>query len=385
MPRLSHFRLTHEACNKAEVPDNSARLIRCSEIRGLALRVSPIGKKTFVFAYSIAGRERRMTLGEFGPWTLARAKRRAAELRRTVDLGLDPLAEKQQDRDAPNLSDVWVWYQQHFFAKQSEAHKRDLKASWEKHILPHFGSKTKLKEVSKAGIQRFLDNLSQTNGPVLANRCHSHLRSVLQKAVNDGWIDANPARGGIQRNVENGRERYLSREEFVALCRTLEAQRGDPSADAIYVLALTGARKSQTLQMRWADLDLTNAVWFAPAASTKSKKPQKVFLNSKVLAVLQERWMKRQSEVYVFPSNSSSGHLNEVRKTWSSVKAEAKIENCRLHDLRHTFASFLVSDGKSLEVIGAMLGHTQAQTTKRYAHLRDEALKDASESIAFIA
>ncbi len=385
MPRLSSQRLTQKFCVNAPAPIGSAKTIRCSEIRGLGLKVSPSGNRTFTFSYSFEGRERRMTIGQLGVWTLAGAKKRAAELRKEIDNGRDPLAKKIAAKNAPTLAETWRWYQVHFFEGLSESHKRDLKASWERTIIPYFGASTKLQQLSKAGIQSFVDKTSTLRGGVFANRCHSYLRSVLEKAKHDKWIEMNPAAGGIRRNPEHGRERYLSEQEFGRLTEVLKRRRGDSSADAITVIMFTGVRKSQALQMQWKDIDFDQSIWTCPSASTKNRKPHRVQLSSLALELLKQRSKIATSKRFVFPGNGATGHLREVRKTWASIKREAKITDCRLHDLRHTFASFLVSNGKSLEMIGAMLGHSQMQTTKRYAHLRDDPLKEAAESIARLA
>lgn len=381
MPRLSSTRLTQKICSEIAAPVTSSKIYRCSGTRGLGLKVTAKGRKTFVFSYSIAGRERRITLGEFGAWTLARAKKRVVELRRLVDQGIDPLAQKEAERKAPTMKSVWSWYTDHFLLKHSQSHKRDLSAAWEKIILPYFGNQTKLQNLSKAGIQAFLDRVTRERGEVTSNRCHSYLRSVLQKAHNDGLLASNPAAGGITRNGEQGRERFLTQKEFADLLAALLSRPDDTSAHAILMIALTGARKGQVLSMRWADINLKEAVWTAPASTTKTKRTHRVFLNSLALKLLKKRAFEAADQPFVFPSHSIAGHLLSVRKTWRSATATANIHNCRIHDLRHTFASFLVSEGKSLEMIGALLGHSQTQTTKRYAHLFDDPLRRASEAI----
>jgi integrase len=382
MPKLSNIELTQKFCVDASIPERSAKTYRCSKVRGLALKVSPTGKKTFVFCYSNNGRERRTTIGEFGTWTLARAKKQVFDLRRSLDQGMDPLETKREARSAPTITMVWNWYTKHFIGNLSESHKRDLASSWENAIIPFFGAHTKLRDLSKASIQAFVDKTANDRGDVSANRYHSYLRSVLGKAKNDGWIVDNPASGGIRRNPEYGRERHLSQEEFQNLSKAMEKKRGQTAADAIAIMMFTGARKTQVLKMKWDDLDLVAGVWIARPSSTKSRRPLRVQLNTVALDVLANRQKDGEVDVFVFPGPSSAGYLKDVRKTWNELRQEAKIDDCRLHDLRHTFASFLVSGGKSLELIGAMLGHSQMQTTKRYSHLKDAPLKEASESIA---
>ena len=382
MPRKSSIRLTQQLCDSVEPPTKSARLYRCSNTTGLGLKVYPSGRKAFVFSYMAPDkREKRITIGEFGPWKVGAAKKRAEELRKLVDQGIDPAIEKRAERDAVGLREYWHWYRDNLLVKRSEAHQRDFNASWERKILSHLGPHTKLKQLSHADIQAFLDRVTIESGPIYSNRCHSHLRVVLGRAEADGLIPKNPAGKGIIRNPEEARERYLTNAEMKRLSEALRARRGKASFDAIALLILTGARKSEVLGMRWQEVDLGNGNWDIPSAKTKQKRRLRVHLSSGSIDILKLRRSQIPKAEFVFPSGGRSGHLTEVRKTFRALLEECGIEDCRLHDLRHSFASLLVSKGASLEVIGALLGHTQAHTTKRYAHLYDEALREAAQSV----
>lgn len=323
-----------------------------------------------------------MTVGKLGPWTLAAAKRHVDDMRRELDRGHDPLAEKKFVREAPSVIDVWNWYSKHFLSRLSKSHNRDLSASWERKIIPHFGAPTKLHELSRAEIQSFVDRVTTDAGPVMANRCHSYLRSVLTKAMNDGLIPVNPAAGGIARNAEHGRDRFLTPKELKRMLTVLILRRGEAGADAISILILTGARKSEVLRMEWAEVDFEEALWVIPFPGTKQRKVHRVVLNSMTVDILAARQAAAGDAKFVFPSQSESGHLQDVRRTWISVKHDAGILDCKMHDLRHSYASLLRDQGKPLEMIGSMLGHSQAQTTKRYTHLYDDAAREASEGVA---
>ena len=154
------------------------------------------------------------------------------------------------------------------------------------------------------------------------------------------------------------------------------------AADAIKLLLLTGARRSEVLGMRWDEIDLEARIWIKPPSRTKQKRMHRVPLSGSVMELLAQLRDGAKGEEFVFPGTGSSGHLADIKRSWASVCAEAGIVNCRLNDLRHSFASLIVSNGGSLETIGGLLGHSQTQTTKRYAHLFDATLRDAAELVA---
>ncbi len=160
-----------------------------------------------------------------------------------------------------------------------------------------------------------------------------------------------------------------------------------PVADAIRLLMLTGARRSEVLSATWDAFDLDAGVWTKPSSHTKQKKPHRVPLSPPALQLLQKiRAREKHSSGYIFPSRARSKHphLTELKKSWNRICQLAEIEGVRIHDLRHTYASILVSGGASLPIIGALLGHTQVQTTHRYAHLMDNPLREATTQVAAI-
>ena len=145
---------------------------------------------------------------------------------------------------------------------------------------------------------------------------------------------------------------------------------------------LTGARRNEALGARWDMFDLDVGVWVKPSSHTKQRKEHRVPLSGSARQLLLGI---RATAVgpYVFPGRLD-GPLTDVKRTWAAVCGRADIRNCRLHDLRHTYASILANDGLSLQVIGALLGHTQTQTTARYAHLLDNSLRAATERVGAV-
>jgi integrase len=143
------------------------------------------------------------------------------------------------------------------------------------------------------------------------------------------------------------------------------------------MLLLTGARRGEVLSMKWNDIDLDRGIWVKPGSTTKQKTEHRVPLSKPALRLLAEIQIKGENSAHVFPG--LAGHRVEIKKDWAEICRSAGITNARMHDLRHTFASVLASEGLSLPVIGALLGHSQVQTTARYSHLFDDPLRQATE------
>ena len=133
------------------------------------------------------------------------------------------------------------------------------------------------------------------------------------------------------------------------------------------------------LSATWDQFDLDAGYWVKPAASVIQKRLHRVSLSQPALDLLHEMRGNARSERFLFPGKNADGPVADIKKSWGTICAKAQIEGVRLHDLRHTYASLLASAGQSLPIIGALLGHTQAQTTQRYAHLLDDPLRAATE------
>lgn len=375
--------LTKQFCEAAKPPEKGNRLYRCGQSKGLALRVTANGARSFVFCYSTtSGRERRMTIGQFGTWTVGAARKRSVELRRMVDMGVDPLEAKQESRLALSVRELWGWYSRGPLKHLSPASRRDIAAAWRSKIEPRLGANTKLEQITRSDIQRLVDLTTETSGPVTANRVHSYIRRILKLAAQEGFISSNPASENIRRNTEHAREHYLSKKEVARLFDAIDEAPIRRSALAVKLLMLTGARKSEVLGMRWEEIDFEKGVWSKPPTRTKQRTRHRIPLSEEAMSILVDLRATSDESLFVFPSDGASGHVTDIKRTWKWLRKKAELGECRLHDLRHTYASLVASGGGSLEIIGALLGHSQVQTTKRYAHLFDQPLRAATEIVS---
>ena len=361
----------------ADVPPKGNRIIYDQLLSGFGLRVTAAGVRSFVFNYRIKGRERRITVGQFPTWSVLAARKQAEHLRRQVDVGCDPLEERNCDRDAPTFQRLFERYETEHLPTKSARSAADDRIMWAKEILPAFGAR-KVADLRPHDCDSLHRSISQTR-PTRANRVNEVLRKALNLAIRWEWIERNPA-SGVRRNPESKRNRYLSRPEIARLMHALDNHPERSSAEAILFMLLTGCRRGEALNARWEHFDLAQRTWTKPSSETKQRREHRVPYSSAVAEILEQRRSKGGGG-YIFPGPLGSP-LREVRKTWISACRSAGLENVRVHDLRHTFASLVASSGESLLVVGELLGHTTAQTTKRYAHLYDDCLRSAAENVS---
>jgi integrase len=355
-------------------------------IAGFGIRVTAGKARSFILSYRLAGRERRLTIGSYPAWHGAAARKRAAELRQQIDRGEDPLAERDEERAGRTVAELWAAFEADHLPTRRPSTAAEYRREAVQHILPRLG-RLKVSAVSREDIASLHREIAKAH-PYMANRVLALLSVLFNLAVEREMRPDNPC-ARVPKAPEERRETFLSPAEIGRLADALAAHPEKVSAAAIRFLMLTGARRNEALAATWAEFDLQSAVWTKPSTNTKQKRSHRVPLSAAAVAVLADMQaeaekMRRDGIItpYVFPSRLRSAKaLREVRRTWSAVCKAAGLHGIRLHDLRHSFASALVSAGVGLPTIGAMLGHSQPRTTARYSHLYDTTLRDAAERV----
>jgi integrase len=377
------MKLTDNLLRQLPTPERGNKLTYDDAVKGFAARVTAAGGRAFILNYrrKLDGRERRLTIGSFPDWSTTAAREEAKRLKRAIDGGADPVGEQEDTRAAPTVAHLATRFERDYLPRKRPSTQRVYRQQIQTDILPALG-RMKVAAVSHADVDGFHHRLS-ARAPTHANRTIAVLSRMLSLAVRWGWRADNPCRG-IERNQEAKRTRYLTGPEIARLSQALDELRDQNAANAVRLLLLTGARQGELLSARWADIDLEAAVWVKPGATTKQRTEHRVPLSAAAVQLLTE--MRAQADddaVYIFPARGG-GHRPHLNEAWIRVRKAARLEGVHLHDLRHAYASILASAGLSLPVIGALLGHSTAATTHRYAHLFDDPLRQATERAAAV-
>lgn len=378
-------KLTDKTIESLPVPPRTGKgckLYPDAQVPGLAVRITANGARAFVLRYrNSAGRERSYTIGSCSDWRIAAARNEGRRLRLEVSQGRDPLGEEQTTRGAPTVAQLAERFLEDHVSRKRASTARDYAQQLRKHVLPSLG-KLKVADVTYADIDRLHRAITRSGSPYVANRTLAVLHKMFELAIRWKLRADNPCKG-IERNQEHKRQRYLTASELAALTKALVEYSDQQAANIVRLLLLTGCRRGEALSARWADLDLDAGVWTKPAATTKQKREHRLPLSAAAVQLLSAIRATSEGE-FVFPGQGRAGYREGIRKPWDALCRAAGIQGARIHDLRHTHASVLASAGLSLPVIGALLGHTQAQTTHRYAHLLDDPLRQATERAAAV-
>jgi integrase len=372
-------KLTDAVVRKLAAPATGNRVRYDSDIKGFGVRITAAGARAFVLNYRRRSDalERRATIGAFPDWSVAAAREEAKRLKRLIDGGADPVGEQRDQRDAATVNDLCDRFEQEHLPRKRASTAADYRSMLRVHVRPELGRR-KVNAVEFADVDALHRAVTKRSGPYRGNRTIALLSKMFSLAVRWKLRTDNPVKG-IERNDEAKRKRYLTEPELERLKKALTEHDDRVAADVFRFLLLTGARRGEVLQARWRDFDLDKGIWVKPAHTTKTRSTHVVPLSPPALALLKAREKARdRSDDHVFPGRHS-GHRVEVKSNWRRVCAAAKISGLRVHDLRHSFASVLASDGVGLPVIGALLGHTQSSTTQRYAHLVDSVLRSATD------
>ncbi|MGX0978262.1 integrase [Roseovarius sp. MBR-51] len=369
-----------------------------SRVKGFGVRITAAGAKSFVLNYRTrSSRQRRITIGSFPIWKTAAARHEAARLRRDVDIGLDPLDERDRERNQVRFDELCHQYLDYSAPPRlRQSTYNSYKNMIAQEIAPALGTRF-LSEIVHEDIVKLHQKITRRGKPYHANRVLALLSRMFNLAIRWNLCTDNPA-NGTEKNQEIKRQRYLSTDELQALGVCLERFPDQQAANIVRMLLLTGARKGEALAARWEQFDLKVGVWTKPGAMTKQKTEHRVPLSGAAVRLLQDiQAGLAEDEEWVFPSKKGT-HREDIKSAWRKIcEASGFMEivetphgkylvkhTVRVHDLRHTYASLLASAGHSLPIIGALLGHTQTATTARYAHLLDDPLRAATEKVGVL-
>lgn len=404
-------RITKRSVDALATPAEGEARLWDTDVHGFFLRVYSSGRRVYALKYRLGPRQRVYTLGVHGSPLTPETARAAAEaaLRRVAE-GEDPATEKKEAREALTVAQLIQRYIDD--GPATKPGKRD--STWaidssnlNCHIRvllgQHVANSLTKADAAKA-IQDITNGKTATvakgkrlrgraivkGGAGTARRTLTTAAAMFAWGMEHGLVKSNPF-ASVKLAAAPVRERFLSREEAASLLDALDALEASKIVDqrfgdAIRLLLLTGARKTEILGLKWSEVDVARKLILLPPERTKAggqNGERRIFLSPSALQILARRRLKdAKREDYVFPALRGEGHIIGVRRVFAKACEEAKLEGVRLHDLRHSFASFAVADGASLFLVSKLLGHANSRTSERYAHLSGDPLQDAVGAIS---
>lgn len=370
----------------AQKPAAAERIVWDEELVGYGLRISPTGVKTYFIQYrdlpGRSGRTRRLKLGRHGELTPEKARRLAEDKLAEVRHGGNPSVERKRALKAPTVAELADRYmEEHARPKKKPSSVKSDERLLRLHILPVFG-RERVADLTREQVGTFHHSLRDR--PIQANRALALLSKMMNLAEKWGLRPggSNPCRH-VERFKERKCERFLNAAELARLGRALTEAEQPGEEDPVAILAIrlllfTGARKGEILGLRWEEVDFERRCLRLADSKTGEKT---IPLSAPALELLSEV-QRREGNPYVCYGVRKGTHFQGLHRPWARLREKAKLPGVRLHDLRHTFASFGVAIGNGLPIVGALLGHRQAATTQRYAHLDTDPLHVAADRIA---
>jgi integrase len=376
-PKGGHMKITAAKVKQLRAPKSGQVIYRDDEIKGFAVRVTAGGEKAFVWEGRIKGRVRRITIANVEDMSVMAARRWAYEVRASVARGEDPASDRQvqkQEATFKSLVDAFL-----------ELHAKPHRKTWQRdaqRFAVHFGrwNNRRASDISPEDVAKAQIEIARQHGKVASNRACSLLRQLFAWAKeNRRFVHENPV-AGLKFFKEESRKRFLAPDELARVNQAL-ADEPDWRFRAFFALDLMiGARKSNLLAARWADIDLVNAVWHIP--ETKNGESLSVPLPAPAVSLLEALPSRGKGE-WVFPSEgrsrSKSGHLMEPSRAWDRIRRRAGVSDVTVHDLRRTVGAMLAAAGMSGFVIKAALGHKSIRATEIYARLNLDPVRQALE------
>ncbi|MDE0174194.1 MAG: site-specific integrase [Defluviicoccus sp.] len=344
---------------------------------GFGLRIHPSGRKVWIVQSRIEGRNRRIVIARHGEIELAEARRRARDMLARIRAGDNPADDIQREKKTPTLRAFADEYLRRCEPHWKPSGRRTMRIYLKARILPAFG-RMPLDAIGPEDVAAWFDAASKDR-PGAANRALEILRAMMNRAEEWGLREhgTNPCLG-IARNPRNNVARFLDADELARLGRALDANeaRWPEAVAAIRLLALTGCRRSEVLDLRWRDIgeDTINL-------EDSKTGPRAVPLGEAARALIETLPGPGKPEAFLFPSFAHGKGYYPLRECWRTVCEDAGLGRLRLHDLRHTAASQAIMAGENLPLVGKILGHRRHRTTAGYAHVADDHLVEAAEKV----
>lgn len=346
-------------------------------VRGLALRVSPGGKKAWILLYRRKGRLRRFTFAPYPDLGLADARQRARDILHDVASGKDPAAERQAERRAETFKEIAdVYLKKHAVKKRSGDEDARI---INRELLPHWGS-WKAVDITRRDVRNLLEEIADRPAPIMANRTLALVRKMFNFAIGRDFLESNPCQAVPRLGEEKKRERVLTQDEIRKLWNAIDEEK--PMVAAILkIRLLTAQRGGEVLTMQWNDIDFDTAWWTIPAERAKNGRSHRVPLTTQAVEILESLapTARKTKSLWVFPSPWHDGAkpIGHIQKAIERLRAKTGVD-FRGHDLRRTAASLMTGAGVPRLSVTKLLNHCEQSVTAIYdRHSYDKEKQEA--------
>ena len=365
MPKAEteRIRFTKAQLEKLQ-PGKVRRYVYDETCPSLAMGIMPTGTKVFYRYGRIHGRTKRIRIGTFPQVSIDDARDAARQHSGEIASGKDPSVGRIKKRTRTVLDVFRFWLENH--AKINNRTWAGDERRFELYLTDW--KDRPIDSVPKADVIERQTMAKNTRGPIAANRQLRILRAIYQTAIEHDWVTVDPT-AGVKAFPRKSRTRFLKADELQAFLTEVITLERPTTRDCLLCCLWTGQRRGNVAAMRWDELDLDAGTWRIPAEKFKNKREHFLPLSKPAVEILQRRFESRDPACpWVFPGGGKSGHLECPKAAWATILKNTGLADLKIHDLRHTMASWQVSTGSSLALIGALLGHRAPSSTAIYAH-----------------
>lgn len=322
--------------------------------KGMILRVTPKGSKSFAYRYWYDGKSKQRTIGSVDNYTLGEARAKAESWRKMLDDGKDPITEKQKNKEAITLGEYIGVFKNDYVERKLKSSTQKSYNSRLNKICDDRISKMPLKDIDRPTLREFLKGETK-NHPTNANRIQAILSKVINEAIEDGYILENPLKGMQKLTSESSRDVQYTDDDIKAIWEAFN-QEWEPMQSILKMLLITGQRLGETSKMKWDDIH--NSMWLIPQTDTKNKSSHKVPLSNMALNLLKNMKSTNDDSEYVFASHrDKTGHLSEFGNVIDRIRKVTMLNDFRLHDLRHIVATKMIELDVPFIHVGKVLNH----------------------------
>lgn len=376
MPKV---KLDNTFCLTANCPEGKAKENYYDTIiTGFVLEVRSSGGKTYALRYfDQHDRQRQHKIGVYGDITFDQARKEAKRLRSEVTLGGNPAAAKEELKAVPTYAEL---------AAQHLAHAKTYQRSYSttemyvrRHIVPRWG-KVRLTDIRQQDVAQWLAEKAASGlAPATVEKIRVTFGRSFSLALTWGTpgVTRNPIVGIRRPPINNARERFLIVEEARRLQKAVAKSRNTLLPSIVGLLLLTGARVSELLRAEWSHIDIERRAWLIP--TSKTGKSRHVPLSQAAIDIILQLHRVGRCP-YLLPNPDTGKPLTTIKHAWQKARHDAGLDDLRIHDLRHSAASFMINSGVDLFAVGKVLGHASYQSTQRYSHLANDTLLAAVEA-----